>query len=274
MIATLRRLGAGGVVALAALAARADTVALQLISYEVIPSGLSGIDLGASTYAQREAVTEAALESIAPRIIRAVGIDPTRLRTEVTPGGYLLETNPSLQARGALTDDEATRLAVAFGYVFRQSSVLISQPHDSEGRTGYVVVGFPQGALTPALAQSFFEFAAQTHKGLGGGYTAFGDEMVFLNVRDARDQPYSMLPDMTFSARLGRAAGSFTEAQAKIVDAGFAEARFVVNDWDAAPMGEDYMTQMGDPEVFGALAPLRREHEAMVRRMAAGYGWD
>ena len=246
----------------------------QLLSYEAIPSVQLSLDLDASTYAQRAEATEAALETLVPAIAAAVSLDGAGLDSEVTPGGYLLKTNASLQTRGSLEDEGAERLAAALGYVFRQWSVLVSQPGDAEeGRTGYVVLGFPEGALTPALAQAFFAFAAQTHQGLGGGYTAFGDEMLFLNLRGEDGAPYSGLADLDFAARLGLAAGSFSGAQAKVVEAGRAEARLVGNDWDAAPGGEDYAAIIGDEDALAALDALRAEHDALILGFADRFGW-
>lgn len=254
--------------------AAAEEAALQLLSHEALPSAGTDLDFAASTYEERAALTAAALAELSPRVAAAVGVDPERIDTEVTPGGYLLRTNASLQARGVMSDAEADRLAAALGYVYRQWSVLVSQPDDpAEGRTGYVALGFPEGALTPALAQAFFEHAAQVHDGLGGGYTAFGDEMLFLNVRDGDGAPYSGLQDIDFAARLGLAAGAFAQAQVKIAGAGRAEARFVGNDWAASPDGGDYAAVIGDPEALAALDGLRAEHEALVARFAERFGW-
>ena len=271
----LRGFAATAVFVLSQSVVLAEDAALQLVSYEAIPSAQLELDLGGATYAERAGLTERALAEIAPRIAEAVDVAPERIETKVTPGGYLLETNASLQARALLTDDEADRLAAAFGYVFRQWSVLVSQPDDvEEGRTGYVAIAFPEGALSPALAQSFFEFAAQVHPGLGGGYTAFGDEMLFLNVRDGDGAPYSALEDIGFAARLGFAAGAFRESQAKIAAAGRAEARFVGNDWNAAPNGEDYAARIGDAEALAALNALRADHDGLVNRFAEEFGWN
>lgn len=271
----LARATVGLAAALAAVAGAAqESPSLQMLSYEAIPSAQVPLALDSATYEQRAEVTQAALAEIAPAVADAVGLDPAAIETEVTPGGYLLKTNASLQARAVLTDAEADRFAAALGYVFRQWSVLVSQPGDpDESDTGYVVVGFPEDALTPALAQRFFEFAAQVHKGLGGGYTAFGDEMLFLNVRDAEGAPYSMLEDMGFAARLGLAAGAFPDSQAKIADAGFAEARFVGNDWEGSPDGEDYAAWLEDPALIADLDALRAAHTALVLRYADAFGW-
>ncbi len=257
---------------LLALPAAAEERA-QLLSYEALPSAQVALDLDGANYAERAVVTTAVLESIAPRVIAAAGFDPETVETEMTPGGYLLATNASLQARAAMTDDEATRLAAALGYVFRQWSVLVSELGDETGDTAYVTVAFPEDALTPEAAQAFFEHAAGVDEGLGGGYTAFGDAMIFLNVRDGDGGPYSGLEDELFAARLGYAAGAFRAAPVTVAGAGVAEARFVGNDWEAAPDGEDYLETLADPALTATLDALRAEHTALVEEMGAALGW-
>jgi hypothetical protein len=255
----------------AASAAEAQERA-QLLSYEALPSAQIALDLSAADYAQRAEVTAAALESIAPRVIAAAGFDPEAVETEMTPGGYLLNTNASLQARAVMSDEEATRLAAALGYVFRQWSVLVSELGD-DGGTAYVSVAFPEDALTPEAAQAFFEHAASVAEGLGGGYTAFGDDMIFLNVRDGDGGPYSGMEDESFAAQLGYAAGTFPGAPLTVAAAGVAEARFVDNDWEAAPNGEDYAETLADPALVAALDGLRAEHTALIEDMGAALGW-
>jgi hypothetical protein len=268
-----RWVGAGALALLAWIGAAAAQEADVLLSYEAIPSVQVPLNLDAATYAQREAVTQAALETIAPRVFAAAGVDPAGVETDLTPGGYLLKTNASLQARAPVDQATATRLAAALGYVFRQWSVLVTTFDAAEGGTAYVSVGFPEGALTAEVAQAFFEAAAAVDQGLGGGYTAFGDDMLFLNVRDGEGRPYSGLEDIAFAARLGQAAGAFTQPPAQVVDAGRAEARFVENDWDAASDGENYAATLADPALVEKLDGLRAEHTALVERMAAEFGW-
>ena len=245
----------------------------QLLSYEALPSAQVEIDLTNADYGQRAEVTDAALRTIAPRVIAAAGFDPAAVETEMTPGGYLLKTNASLQARAVMSDDDATRLAAALGYVFRQWSVLVSELDDGTGDTGYVTVAFPEDALTPEGAQAFFEHAAAIAEGLGGGYTAFGDEMIFLNVRDGDGGPYSGMEDEIFAAQLGYAAGTFEGAALSVAGAGTAEARFVGNDWAASPDGEDYAETLADPALMAELDALRADHTALIEEMGAALGW-
>ena len=193
----------------------------------------------------------------------------------MTPGGYLLRTNSSLQSRIAVDWRQADRVAAALGYVLRQSSVLVSDLADTKGGTGLAVVRFPRGSLTAAMAHSFFEHAARVHKGLGGGYTAFGDEMIFLNVRDEAGKPYSELDDRAFHRGLHTAAGSFKDGRAKVVRMGQAKAKFVGNSWRQKPNGEDYVALLGgaaDPAVL-RLKAVQDRHTAMLMEAAERWGW-
>lgn len=269
-----------GVIAGLALAAAGWGAAAQtpdrlqhLVSYEAIPSAQIELNLDAATYAQREALTAEALETIAPRVAEAVGLDPADVETALTPGGYLLDTNASLQALALTSEQEAARLAAALGYVFRQWSVLVSRLDDESGETGYVSIRFPEGALNGEMAHAFFMAAADVDGGLGGGFTAFGDEMIFLNVRDGEHAPYSGLDDIAFAAMLGQAAGAFPDAELVVGGAGYAHAFFVDNDWETAPDGEDYAAALDDPALVTALDGLRAEHTALVERMGAAFGW-
>jgi hypothetical protein len=246
-----------------------------LFSYEVTSGQLGLTRLREAQYADRAAFTAKIRDELLPDILRAVDIDPAKVRTELTPGGYLLRTNASLQSRVAIDDRRADRLAAALGYVFRQSSVLVSDLHDRRGGTGYGVVRFAGGPITAGKAHAFFEHAARQNKGLGGGYTAFGSEMIFLNVRDGAGKPYSELEDRAFAAALKRAAASFKEGPARLAHAGYARARFVGNSWREKPNGEDYVAKLGgsaDPAV-ARLDRLKERHTALIMDAADRYGW-
>ncbi len=243
-----------------------------LFSYEATSSQLGLAKLRDASYADRAAFTAQVRDALLPDIFRAAGVDPSKVRTELTPGGYLLRTNASLQSRVVLDDRAADRLAAALGYVFRQSSVLVSDLADAKGGTGLVVVRFAKGTLTAATAHGFFEHAADVHKGLGGGYTAFGDEMIFLNVRDGAGKPYSELSDRDFARGLRPAAMSFKGGKASVVQVGQAKARFVGNSWRQKPNGEDYVALLGEP-LAARLKPLQERHTAMLMDAADRWGW-
>ena len=87
----------------------------------------------------------------------------------MTPGGYLLNTNASLQTQAEVDAETADRFAAAAGYVFRQWSVLVSDFGAEDGGTGYGVVSFEDGTLDAGMAHAFFEHAASIADGLGGG---------------------------------------------------------------------------------------------------------
>lgn len=211
----------------------------HLISYEATSALITEPDEGGQTYSERAAIADAAADTIVPALLAVTGIDPSVTQTQVTPGGWMLATNASIQTRAMVDDDLADSFAAAAGYVFRQSSVLVTDFAAEDPDTGYVVVGFESGTLDAGTAQAFFEHAAGVDDGLGGGYTAFGDAMIFLNVRGA-DGPYSGLDDDAFADALTGAAETFA-ADADISAIGRAEARFISNDWQEMPDGAAYL---------------------------------
>ena len=243
-----------------------------LFSYEATSGQLGLAKLRDGSYADRAAFTARVQNELLPDVLRAAGVDPAKVRTELTPGGYLLRTNASLQSRIWLDDDLANKVAATLGYVFRQASVLVSDLGDAKGGTGLVVVGFPRGTLTAATAHRFFEHAADIHKGLGGGYTAFGDQMIFLNVRDDAGKPYSELSDRDFERGLRPAAMSFKGAKATVAKVGQAKAWFVGNSWSRKPNGEDYVAILGEAPA-ARLKPLQDRHTAMIMEAAERWGW-
>ncbi|WP_260686188.1 hypothetical protein [Rhizobium leguminosarum] len=156
----------------------------MLVSYRATPSaGFHSLRLGQASYVDRATFSAEVSKDIVPKITN--GIDAATLRTEVTPGGYLLKTNASLQTEGDLDDAVTDRLAGPLGYVLRQYRVLTSRLDDTTGKTGLVIVRFPQGSLSATVAQRFFEAADATKNGLGGGYNVVGDEQIFLNARNS-----------------------------------------------------------------------------------------
>lgn len=246
-----------------------------LLSYEAIPSAqvdLPGLER--ATYEQRAELTRESARVLVPEILTVMEVNPGKAETEVTPGGYLLHTNASLQTKVPLAEGQAPRLAAALGYVFRQYSVLVSDFGRKDGETGYVAISFPKGALDASLAQRFFEAAAERDEGLGGGYTALGDTMYFLNVRDSSGAPYSRLADETFAGLLGEVAAEFGEG-ASVAGSGHAEALFVGNEWTEDRDGEAYVAQLGggDAPELARLNILRDRHTAMVLAAADRYGW-
>lgn len=220
----------------------------QHLFFEAVPA-----DVPADTpYEARRRLTERVRDDLVPSVLRAAGISEAQAVTELRMGGYRLQTNPSLHMTAPLTDEQADRLAAALGRVLAQDSVLVADFSSSDmagvdRSTGYALVRFPAGTLTPGLAQRFFLAAAAEHEGLGGGYTAFGDTLLFLNLRDADGQPFSGLTDTGFAAALGRAAQRFPGAA--LTETGRADARLV------APL---------PPTGHPALESLRARHAALM----------
>ncbi|WFU05190.1 hypothetical protein QA648_31175 (plasmid) [Rhizobium sp. CB3171] len=248
-----------------------------LLSYEATPSvGFHLPRLAHASYDDRVAFSAEVLKDIVPKIISANGIDPATLETEVTPGGYLLKTNASLQTEGELDDATADRLAGSLGYIFRQYSVLVSRLDDTTGKTGFAVVRFPKDTLSASVAQKFFEAADATKKGLGGGYTVFGDEQIFLNVTNSEGKPYSGLDDATFVDGLKQTAASFGAPAPEVSMSGKAVARFVGNDWEKAKVGEDYISLLGGPtsELVKKLESISGDYASLVAKVAESKGWD
>ncbi|WP_244571127.1 hypothetical protein [Mesorhizobium carmichaelinearum] len=265
------------IAALVSVTAAAAADERVLISYEATPSLVFDLpNLKTAGYADRAAFSAEVLEKIVPKIVASIGVDPAVIETEVTPGGYLLKTNASLQTEAALDDATADRLAAAFGYIFHQHSVLVSRLDDSSGSTGFVTVRFPKDTLDATVAQRFFEKADAVEKGLGGGYTAFGDEQIFLNVVDGNGKPYSGLDNAAFLDGLKRTAAAFGPPAPEVSDSGTAAARFIGNDWDKAPKGEDYLARLGgvgSPAVTG-LDAVATEYAALVSASALHFGWN
>lgn len=253
-------------------AAAQETV--HLISYEALPSVQVDVDLTEASYAERAQITAEAAAEVMPEVLAILGVDPAMAETMVTPGGYLLNTNASLQTQAEIDAETADRFAAAAGYVFRQWSVLVSDFGAADGGTGYGVVSFEEGTLDAGMAQAFFEHAAAIAEGLGGGYTAFGSDMYFLNVR-GEEGPYSGLEDADFLAMLGEAAETFEPADPDLGETGEVEARFIGNDWEAHPDGGEYTALLGggDSETMAALDAIRDDWTARIEAIADENGW-
>lgn len=234
-----------------------------LFSYEVLNFDIHRIDPAKLPYERRVELTEAARKSELPEILGLLRIAPESISTLLMPGGYKLETNASLQSAMETDDKTADRFAASLGYVFRQWSVLVTDfAPEGTGDTAYGVVTFdhPVGA---AEASAFFRHAASINPALGEGFTAFDEEMFFLNVTDAQGKPYSGVSDETFLADLGKAASSFTDTKVQVTGSGRADARFVENDWKASPNGEDYAKVLG-MDLVDRLDPVRARYDAAL----------
>lgn len=248
--------------------------ALVQLSFEAVPGNGFDIDghvydTSLASYADKEVFTDSVLAEVLPDLYAAVGVDD--VDAFLTPGGYLLATSPSLQIQAPFAPAEVDNLAAALGWTCYQWSVLVTDYGDTDGGTGYANVAL-DATVDADLAQRFFEHAAGVDPGLGGGYTAFGDVMTFLNLRGSDGTPYSGLEDDAFIAALQTAASSFTDAGATVASTGEVGAKFVENDWSAATTGEDYLELVEDADE-PALVPLRDAYEVLLGEAGATYGW-
>jgi hypothetical protein len=240
-----------------------------LFSYEVINFDVHKIDPAKLSYDRRVAITEAALEDELPKILDELKIPAGKISTLVMPGGYKLETNASLQSSLEVDDKTADIFAAALGYAFRQWSVLVTDFAPSgEGDTAYGVITFDHPVSGPE-ADAFFKHAAKINPALGAGFTAFDEEMFFLNVTDSAGKPYSGVDDQTFLADLGKAAQSYKAAKVQMTGTGRADARFIENDWQSSPDGEGYAKRLGQ-DVTARLKALRSGHDAELAKVLAG----
>lgn len=253
---------------------------VQQVSYEVIPTPLYELDmhltLENATYAEREAFTVEVRDALLHDVVAAVGLADQMLDTKLTPGGYQLVTNPSLQTRLMASDAQVVGLAAALGYVFSQWSVLVTDFADTAGGTGYAVVAFDGVDVDADLGQQFFQHAAEVDGGLGGGYFAFAGQVIYLNIRGSDGAPYSGLEDQEFTDALAEAAETFAPFRAELAQSGEAAVIFVENDWATAPAGEDYLAildELGD-DVVAELGALQDEHVDRFNAAVAANGWQ
>jgi hypothetical protein len=234
-----------------------------LFSYEVLNFDIHKIDPAKLSYERRVELTETARKTELPEILELLQIAPEKISTLLMPGGYKLETNASLQSAMEVDNKMADRFASSLGYVFRQWSVLITDlAPEGPGNTVYGVVTFDH-LVGAADAAAFFRHAARVNPALGEGFTAFDEEMFFLNVTDAQGKPYSGVSDEVFLADLGKAAASFKGAKVDVTGSGRADARFIENDWKASPKGEDYAKVLG-MDLVSRLEPLRARFDAAL----------
>lgn len=255
-----------------------SVVPARQLSVEAVPGRSTPLgqelDFEAISYDEAEALTREAQREVLPDLLLALDLDEREVDQDLGPGGYQLATNPALQLKVPLSDEEATRLAAALGLAWRQESVLLVDWSEGDGGTAYAGVRFTGAAPSAEEAQAFFEWAAEGNPGLGGGYTAYDDTLYFLNLRGADGEPYSGLDDASFVALLDQAARSWTEGAVALSESGELEAWLVENDWSASPEGEGYLATIeADPSLEAALEAAASEHEQLVERAADEGGW-
>jgi len=248
------------------------------LSVEVVPGASTpegaDLDFEAISYDEAEALTRQVDAEVFPDILMALDVDARAVDEDLGPGGYDLRTTPAMQLKVPLTDDEASRLAAAFGLALEQESVLITDWSDTGGGTAYGSVRFLGGAPSADEAQAFYVWANQQNPGLGGGYLVYDDVASFLNLRGDDGQPYSGLDDETFLDALRQAAANYTGGSVSFLEAGEAQSWLVANDWAASQGGQDYMAVLGDdPSTLAALEAARSEWQLFLEQAEADGGW-
>jgi len=217
--------------ALLSLPARA---AEWLIAFQAVPEQADAV------YNQQAIQTAGLASELGPSVLGAVGLDPGAFDAEVVIGGYRGRISPSVVLHVDADAPTADRVAAAFGFVFRQSSVLVWQDA-ATGGTFAALVTFP--SLTPTLADFFFRNAIAVNLGLGGGFTARDNRLLFLNLRDGSGKPLSNLEDDGFAAGLRQAAKAFGDIA--VVTTARADAHLLARDAYAATLGQDPMPGLG-----------------------------
>ena len=244
-----------------------------LLLAEAIPAvGVDLPHLDAAPYEEREALAEQVRVELVPRIAAAIGVPGGAEARAVTPGGWMLTTNPSIPVT-VLGGRAAERMAAALGLVLRQSAVLTVDLADGQGGTGFGLVALPDGPGDPALAHQFFLHAAGVDRGLAGGYTALPVGMVFLNLRDGRGRPYGGIDDAAFADALRRAVTTFPGPALRYERSGTARALLIGNDWKTSPDGAAYRDRIADPAAVRRLGPIQQRHTALVLEAAGKFGW-
>lgn len=248
------------------------------LSVEVVPGASTPegaeLDFEAISYDEAEALTRQVDAEVFPDILMALDVDARAVDEDLGPGGYDLRTTPAMQLKVPLTDDEASRLAAAFGLALEQESVLITDWSDTGGGTAYGSVRFLGGAPSADEAQAFYVWANQQNPGLGGGYLVYDDVASFLNLRGDDGQPYGGLDDETFLDALRQAAANYTGGSVSFLEAGEAQSWLVANDWASSQGGQDYMAILGDdPSTLAALEAARSEWQLFLDQAEADGGW-
>jgi hypothetical protein len=215
------------------------------------------------SYDQQLEAAQTTLQTAIPKILQVLEIAPEDIATLTMPGGYKLSTLPTFQSSFEADTDTANEFASAVGYVFRQWSVLVTDftPNGS-GNATYGTVTFDH-VVTGAEADDFFRYAATVHPALGQGYSAFDEDMFFINLTDSTGTPYGGESDENFLIHLRKAAETYSKSHVKFTQTGRVDARFIQNDWKTAPDGEEYARTLGD-ETTARLKCLRAEHEAIA----------
>jgi hypothetical protein len=226
------------------------------VAYQAIPGTNTGWpDIARLDYTARQALSEQVRREILPAVAQALDLQGLPLETQIVPGGYRLKTDPSFVTRFPQGEEaKALQFAAALGYVLRQDSMLVFAIDEQGGDSLTVRVAIDGECLSPQIAHRFFVQAARVEKGLGGGFTAFGCEMLFINLRDGRGVPFSGLNDDAFAAALVKAAAQFIPSSS--IAGSFRTRTVLIGEgWPGSKGGALYTERLASLPVE-AIAPL------------------
>ncbi|MGE4013280.1 MAG: hypothetical protein AB7G15_14205, partial [Alphaproteobacteria bacterium] len=234
------------------------------------------------SYSERAEITRDAVETVLPAVLAWVGRDDRFAgRFEgplVTPGGYRSKTSPSVQLVLRAAPGDASHVGAVLGFVFRQWAVMVSNADvrhvlaDARRSAALVRIDRIDGRLDADLAHAFFLHAGQTAPGLALGYTSFGNQLLYLNLRDAAGNPHSQLNDLAFAERLKVAAERFSRGALRVSPPVVVDAWFVENDWAAAPTGSQYLALIGAEAAQAQARLLQARADAFARDAARRRG--
>ncbi|MFO0555589.1 MAG: hypothetical protein U0271_44840 [Polyangiaceae bacterium] len=229
----------------------------QTFFYEVLPSAQIAFKHG--SYQAEAELTRTVLEELVPAIFQLLAPPNVAVTSRLGPGGYKGKTSPSIHSELRIEDAPASVVAAGIGWVFRQYSVLVADLRDSlEGTCPYAIVDLGPEQLSVAEAERFLNHATLNPQ-LPKGYTAFGDDLLVLNLPDAGNAP---LPETEFFKQMGEAAAGFCEG-ATIAQTGRADARMIQNDWKLRADGEAYAELLRAVDM-AELHRLRQRHTEIV----------
>lgn len=229
-----------------------DAPAMSQLAVELVPGngfriGTHEYDTSDVSWADKERFTQQIAPILLPEVLGALRINPDSVQVQPGLGGYEGVSSPSLEIRASVSPEAADSLAAALGLVAFQWSVLVTHVGaEIRPTTGWGAARF-DSPPQPELAQAFFLHAAATHPALGLGYSRFGNDMIFLNLRDDQGNPTSGLEDAAYVDALRVASRSFEGAEVKLQRGRPLEAHLVGNRWsDEAPAGDDYLSLLPD----------------------------
>jgi hypothetical protein len=220
------------------------------------------------------------VESVIDALSRNAAIDsitPINWRVVVAAGGFEGATNPSFvftlqdSDAGAVTEADVDVLSNALGYVLNQGGTAHFSPDNFKAYAfplDYAVVSFSE-ALSGQDAQAFFEFVGTKDEalfsGLFAGFTQIdlpgsktNNSMLFLQPAVSKQRFISGLSAAAEDVRGAsysplKSNGTPTTARAGVA--------FPGNDWQAFPLGDQYLANVGSSvQLRRELAALRLLH--------------